>query len=343
MRFIIKEKGKVLVKNIELNDCCLDNLIPNQTEKYFCYKKKEFRRRGVFKKGDIEVLLCINEAVDSTRIWKSKAILLYDFIEPFKDLKIELSKDFITITDRLTHNLKKYNAHCIQASENILDPYSNSSGTKSQIDTIKSNLTQNVSKSSSSLLKIIKNNKLIQAELSVYDRLYKFNNEKLEKLSHSIHRLIKATLSAFWDSFIENNVIVEIENCYDEVNVDYETITVALVHLIDNCSKYTCPHSTLYITFSKLNSKQLIITLKMLSLRIYEYELDQLFNEGFSGELSCYLGLKGSGTGMYIIKNFVELNGGVLNLKTDTNRSKNMKYNGIEYEENIFEIILPLT
>ena len=81
----------------------------------------------------------------------------------------------------------------------------------------------------------------------------------------------------------------------------------------------------------------------MLSLRIYEYELDQLFNEGFSGELSCYLGLKGSGTGMYIIKNFVELNGGVLNLKTDTNRSKNMKYNGIEYEENIFEIILPLT
>lgn len=343
MRFIIKENGKILVKNIEPNNCCLDNLKPDQTEKYFCPKHKEFKRRGVFKDGKIEVYLCTNEAVDSTRVWKSKAILLRDFSETFKDIKEELSKDFITTTDRLTHNLKKYNAHCIQASENILDPYSNSSGTKSQIDTIKNNLIQNVNKSSTSLLKIIKNNKLIQAELSVYDRLYKKNNEKLEKLSHSIHRLIKATLSAFWDSFIENNVIIEIENCYEEVNVDYETITVALVHLIDNCTKYTCPHSNLHITFTKSYSNQLKIIFKMLSLRIYDYELKDIFKEGYSGELSCSLSLNGSGTGMFIIKNFIELNGGILKLNTNTNLSKNMKYNGIDYEENIFEITLPIT
>lgn len=342
MKFIIKENGKILAKNIEPNDCCLDNLNHNQTEKYFCDKLKEFRRRGVLKKNDIEVYLCTNEAVDSTRIWKSKAALIVEFAETFREVKEELSKDFITTTDRLTHNLKKYNAHCIQASENILDPYSNSSGTKSQIDTIKSNLTQNVNKSSTSLLKIIKNNKLIQAELSVYDRLYKRNNDKLEKLSHSIHRLIKATLSAFWDSFMENNVVIEIDNCYEEVIVDYETITVALVHLIDNCAKYTCPHTTLNVTFNKVNTDELKITFKMLSLKINDYEITELFNEGYSGELSCSLGLNGSGTGMYIIKTFIELNGGRVNLISDNNPSKNMKYNGIDYEENIFEITLPI-
>ena len=46
---------------------------------------------------------------------------------------------------------------------------------------------------------------------------------------------------------------------------------------------------------------------------------------------------------MFIIKNFIELNGGILKLNTNTNLSKNMKYNGIDYEENIFEITLPIT
>lgn len=341
MKFILKENGEILAKNIEVNNCCKNNSNLTNTEKIFCTKFNENRRKGIFKKENIEIYLCTNEAIDSTRHWKSEANLIYNFAQSFKNVKNELSKEFNTTIDRLTHNLKKYNAHCIQASENILDPYSNTSGTRSQIDSIKNNLTQQTSKSSTSLLKIIKNNKLIQAELSVYDRLYKKNNDKLEKLSHSIHKLIKATLSAFWDSFIENNVTLDIDNCYDEVYVDYETITVALVHLIDNCTKYTCPHSTLNITFAKINTSQLLIIFKMLSLKINEYEEQEIFQEGYSGEIACELGLNGSGTGMFIIKNFIELNDGVLNLKINSNNQKNMKYNGIEYEENVFEIIMP--
>lgn len=341
MKFIIKEYNKIIAKNINQINCCLSDLKFENTEKFFCKECLKTSRRGLLKVGVLEIILISFENVDSSKLWKKKVQLLVDFAPVFQDLKKELTEEFITTTDRLTHNLKKYNAHCVQASENILDPYTNSSGTKAQIDTIKHNLTQNVSKSSSSLLKIIKNNKLIQAELSVYDRLYKNNSNKLEKLHHSIHRLVKATISAFWDSFLENSVEIEIDNCYEEVHVDYETITVALVHIIENCSKYSCPHSILKIGFQDVENNKLKIIFKMLSLKILEEEKEDIFMEGISGENSCKNELNGSGTGLFLVKKFIELNEGEIVLKINTNTSKNMNYNGIEYQENHFEIILP--
>lgn len=341
MKFIIKEDSKIIAKNISHLDCCLINIGHEKTEKFHCDICLKESRRGVFKNGLFEITLISTENLESSKLWKKQAQLLINFAPVFQEVKKELSEEFITTTDRLTHNLKKYNAHCVQAAENILDPYSNSSGTKAQIDTIKNNLTQNVSKSSSSLLKIIKNNKLIQAELSVYDRLYKNNNNKLEKLNHSIHRLIKATISAFWDSFLENTVEIDIKNCFDEVYVDYETITVALVHIIENCTKYVCPHSVLQIDFKTIDSSMLKIEFKMLSLKIFEDEKEEIFLEGKSGELSCKYELNGSGTGLFLIKKFVELNEGEIKLIINSNPSKNMNYNGFEYQENYFEIILP--
>jgi light-regulated signal transduction histidine kinase (bacteriophytochrome) len=341
MKFLIKENNKIIAKNINQIDCCLIDIQYNITEKFYCNVCSKKSRRGAVKEGLIEIIFISYDNIDSTKLWRKQVKFLFDFVPVFQGFKNELEAEFIASTDRLTHNLKKYNAHCVQASENILDPYSNSSGTKAQIDTIKNNLVQNVTKSSISLLKIIKNNKLIQAELSVYDRLYKNNNGKLEKLNHSIHRLIKATISAFWDSFLENSIEIKINNCYDEVFVDYETITVALVHIIENCTKYICPHSILKIDFNDLEKNRLKIIFSMLSVKILEEEKEEIFKEGISGENSCKYELKGNGVGLFLVKKFIELNDGQIILRINTNVSKNMSYNGIEYEENHFEIILP--
>ena len=153
--------------------------------------------------------------------------------------------------------------------------------------------------------------------------------------------MIKATISAFWDSFLENSVEIEINNCYDEVLVDYETVTVALVHIIENCTKYICPHSILKIEFQNLEKNRLKIIFSMLSLKILEEEKNEIFKEGKSGENSCKYELNGSGTGLFLVKKFIELNEGEIILRINTNTSKNMNYNGIEYQENHFEIILP--
>ena len=341
MKYIIKQAGKIIAKNLSSKDTRFDDLELGKTQKYLDVSSNKFRRKGYLKVDDTEIFLCVDEAVDSTRIWKTKAEAILSFVEIFKNIQRDNFRDFTTTTDRLTHNLKKYNAHCIQASENILDPYGNTSGTKAQIDTIKSNITQDITKSSMSMFKIIKNNKLIQAELSVYDRLYKKTNEKPIRQLHSIHKLIRATLSAFWDSFLEKHINIEIENCYDEVYVDYETMTVVLVHLIENCSKYVCPKTTLNITFKREEYNTLKTTFQMLSLKIEESEKDEIYKEGYSGRLSCDLSLNGSGTGLYIIKEFINLNRGTFKVIINNNPSKAIVYEDIQYEENIFEICLP--
>lgn len=343
MKYILKEKGVVVVKNVDHGKCCCDEVKSNATEKTLCPIYNEQRRRGIIVKDEIELYFCTNKDIDSSKLWKKSAQMLIEFLDTYKEIRNELTKEFIKTTDRLTHNLKKYNAHCVQAAENILDPYSTSSGTRGQIETIKQTISQDLIKSSQSFLRIIKNNKLIQAELSVYDRLYKTSKGGLQKISHSIHRLLRATLSAFWQSFLETNITIELQNCYEEIFVDYETITVAFVHLIDNCTKYVLPYSTINITIERQGYNRLKVSFRMLSLSIREHEKELIFNEGYSGELACEKSLNGSGIGMYIIKYFIELNDGTIEIRNNTNPSKNMTYDGIDYQENIIEVVLPLS
>ncbi len=338
--FTIKKGGKVVYKNFDSGVCSQEGCPIGKTEKVFCSKFNEERRRGIVTKKDYELYLCTNEAIDSSKTFHNKAETIMEFAPHILQIKDNISHESKIVLDRLTHNLKKYSAHCIQASENILDPFANTSGTKGQIDSIRKNINNSFDKTCQSFLKIIKNNKLIQAELSVYDRLSKKElNNNIDKSHHSIHKLIRSTLSAFWDSFMENNVKIELSECRKEIFVDYETFTVALVHIIDNCTKYVCPHNTLKISFTDVSRTQLKITFNMLSLKIYEHEEAKIFAQGYSGDLSKELELNGSGTGMHIVKTFIEMNNGVISLKV--NRDKTMKYNGIDYQENTFEIVIP--
>jgi signal transduction histidine kinase len=338
--FSLKKAGKLFYKTFEQGDCSFANCPLGKTEKIYCKKFNEERRRGIVIKKDYELYMCTNEEIDSSKIFKNKAEAVLEFAPLMLQIKDNLAHDNKVVIDRLTHNLKKYSAHCIQASENILDPYANTSGTKGQIESIKKNINNSIEKTTQSFLKIIKNNKLIQAELSVYDRLSKKElNKNIDKSHHSVHKLIRATLSAFWDSFMENNVKIELSECRKEIFIDYETFTVALVHITDNCTKYICPHNTLKITFSDVSKTQLKISFSMLSLRINEHEETKIFQLGYSGELSKELELNGSGTGMHIVKTFIELNNGVINCKI--NRAKTMKFNGVDYDDNTFEIIVP--
>jgi hypothetical protein len=112
MKFIIKEDSKIIAKNIGHLDCCLINISHEKTEKFHCDTCLKESRRGVFKNGLFEITLISTENLDSTKLWKKQAQLLISFAPVFQEVKKELSEEFITTTDRLTHNLKKYNAYC---------------------------------------------------------------------------------------------------------------------------------------------------------------------------------------------------------------------------------------
>src|ERR1019366_5160024 len=122
------------------------------------------------------------------------------------EMEAAVMKESTANSDRLLHNLTTYNAHCLQASENIVDPDSTYSGARGQMDLIKRNFDTDPNSVAQSLLKIIKYNKLTQAEISVYNRLYKAKGSLMDKLNHNIHRLIRSALSVNWESFMEDHI-----------------------------------------------------------------------------------------------------------------------------------------
>jgi K+-sensing histidine kinase KdpD len=119
--------------------------------------------------------------------------------------------------------------------------------------------------------------------------------------------------------------------------LDFETIRVALYHLIDNTSKYILPDTQLRIKFSAGEHK-FIVSFEMISMEIKEHELEDIFNEGISGENAKKVKKNGDGLGLPIIKTILKLHHTNLKIFPNLQPSFNSKYDGVNYVRNLFEI-----
>ena len=78
----------------------------------------------------------------------------------------------------------------------------------------------------------------------------------------------------------------------------------------------------------------------MVSLKVYEDEIQKIFLENYSGVLAKEYDLAGNGLGMYIVKKLVEFNNGKITFLNNCNGTA-FKYDGIEYEKNKIILSLP--
>src|SRR5690606_12409813 len=97
--------------------------------------------------------------------------------------------------------------------------------------------------------------------------------------------------------FTNNKVYVEVDEFHGKVKIDYETIQVAIYHLIGNAAKYTKPDSTVNIKFSEGNEDIKVLFI-MKSIHIETSEKEKIFNEGYSGINSKKMMKHGDGIGM---------------------------------------------
>ena len=81
----------------------------------------------------------------------------------------------------------------------------------------------------------------------------------------------------------------------------------------------------------------------MMSLKILPEELHSITNEGFSGFYAKQLRKAGDGIGMSLVNRLLELNDAVINININVTPSKNFAFNNVEYENNHFEILFPLS
>ena len=188
------------------------------------------------------------------------------------------------------------------------------------------------------MLRIAKNNAAVKAEFSVFNKIFD-SNPRLERKNHNIHKVLMNILYLFFPDFTDKHVLVGV-SCPENTIAyfDYESIHVALYHLVENSVKYVKPYTGLSIEIFRDNDK-VTLEFDMNSLAIYEHEIDSIFDDGYSGDLSKKTGKAGSGIGLSRVKDILAINNSKISVSID--EATRQEQDNAHYQRNIFRIELP--
>jgi K+-sensing histidine kinase KdpD len=303
-----------------------------------CPKYGGQRRQGKITNTKGTTFLC--DQTKTTKLFRNKleglAYAYHDLVIPKARIENETKLVEQQRVNRLVHNLTSINAHNIQELYDLVPQDVLSTNYQSQLDFIQKEIKRDAKKAALMFIRIAKHNIHMKSEFSIYKKLDR-NDAVLELSSHPIKKVLLNILHTFFVDFTNNDIYVSVSEYVGRVKIDYESIQVALYHLIENASKYTMPNSNINITFTEVG--QLVnISFKMKSLLIDSDEKDKIFIEGYSGKAACNCQLNGDGIGMWQINQMVKLNNGTVTVKCG---QETIRLNGIPYADN--EIVLTLT
>lgn len=274
----------------------------------------------------------------SSQKFKTQLNVILNTTDSIEEIIEKTKKSINKSTSRLIHNLTTLNAHNIQEIYSLIPQDGVSVNMKKQIS-FAENIVKNEPKETAvTLLRVAKNNASMKVEFSVFKKLFDSNPE-LQIRRHNVHKVLMNMFYLFFPDFTDKNVKVIVGDESQHIAYfDYESIHVALYHLIENSSKYIKPNSTLKIDICT-NGMYSQISMDMMSTEIKENEVEKIFLEGVSGALPTKIGKAGEGIGMYMAKKIIELNSGFI---TVTPYPKTLEETlGFKFQRNVFTINLP--
>lgn len=302
-----------------------------------CQKYGGQRRQGKISNSKGTTFLC--DQTKTTKLFRDKleglSYAYHDLVIPKAIIENETKLIEQKRMNRLVHNLTSINAHNIQELYDLVPQDILSTNYQRQLDFIQKEIKRDPKKAALMFIRIAKHNIHMKSEFSIYKKLDR-NDAVLELSDHPIRKVILNILHTFFVDFTNNENYVAVSEYSGKVKIDYESIQVALYHLIENASKYTMPRSNINISFTEIG-QNVNITFKMRSLYIYNDETEKIFDEGYSGKVACNCQLNGDGIGMWQILQMVKLNNGSVSVNCG---QEVLKINGVPYADN--EIIITL-
>ncbi|HRI31823.1 MAG TPA: ATP-binding protein, partial [Candidatus Kapabacteria bacterium] len=100
------------------------------------------------------------------------------------------------------------------------------------------------------------------------------------------------------------------------VTADEPKITQVINNLLSNAIKFTPKGGSVFVTLSAHNDTQLCITVKDTGIGIPPEHLPKVFEKFGNHQRSGTSGEKGTGLGMTIVKRFVELHDGTIDVQS---------------------------
>ncbi|WP_215844422.1 ATP-binding protein [Acidithiobacillus montserratensis] len=332
-RYALYDKEKKLV---------FGNLNDEDIKILNCPQQKDVTREYRFCKmcsenGEIKIISYDKDIVASSKRINSLALTILNstgyIIENINCASRKISND----NKKILHNIVSISAHITQDIYSFFEvqdtPYN-----AEYKDKVKNKLAQHPEKAANLLFLITKHSDSIRDELLAVESIFSEQSNRLNKMQHSVHKVLMHVLYRFKVEFDDKNI-----SCYLQKSdvigfFDYTTVSSALYHIIGNFAKYTEQGTKISITLSHDN-KSLYISINAFSLAINEDEVDKIFGDGYSGKVPSQLRKSGSGIGLFVANKLINANGGKLSVIRDKGETHTVI--GIKYQENEFMIKLP--
>lgn len=341
---IVSQQGELICDSLPYYECT-HCILTNQSHGYAnikCQRDRENKRIAYHKNEHGELFACSRNA-KTTKLFKdevnSTVYCLKSLIALSGEVRQYTMAETSNRVNRIIHNLKSINAHAMQELYALVPQEQLIKNVRENSKIVESAIKKDVRQAALTFFRMAKFNLSIKAEFSIYEKLLQGGEKlKLEKRNHNIRDVIMIVLYMFFNDFNEKDVYIDIEEYYEKVYVDFESVQVAIYHIIENAAKYIAPKTNANITF-KIEKHTQYIIFAMTSLYINQDEEFEIFNEGYSGIVAKQLKKAGKGIGMYRAKRLIELNNGTLTVEA----GEAIKINGIDYANNEFIIALPIS
>lgn len=302
------------------------------------------RRRGAIATNLGSVFLCSNDPdlLSSASLFKRELDFYVQSISRLDSFKAEISKAEAHKTRRLFHNLISLNAHALQELYSVVsqDRLGEFGGFNSQKEAISNFLKSKSEVSAELFLKSLKNAAAVKSELAVFQKLYD-PSPALKFGNHEIHRVILNVANYFFQDFADQQIRLSIESSNVKLRLDYESMQVALYHILDNAVKYSIPSSEVRVTFK--DDGDFVVCFEMTSLVVAEQERAKVLLDGFCGDQAKLLAKSGQGLGMGLIVDLLRLNNAVFEMTwgEPLQLASNMPISSPRYSQNCLAIRFP--
>lgn len=289
------------------------------------------RRQGISSTNKCQIFFCCDKT-KTTKLFKGKIeSLCYSYPDiriPIDEIRAEEQKK----VNRLVHNLTSINAHNIQEIYDLVPQEVLAQNWKTQLNHIKEEILKDPDKAALMFLRIAKHNTHMKSEFSIYKKIEKDENSQLEIRQHKLRNVLLNTLHTFFSDFTKRDVYVEVTDFFYQLRFDYETIQVALYHLLENASKYTFPKSKVIVSAFE-NTEYITLQFVMTSAYVAPEEKEDIMKEGVSGIMARKMSAQGDGIGMWRINQMMEINDGKFEVNFGPIKTNKM---GFDFAENSF-------
>jgi len=268
------------------------------------------RRRGKFHSPVGSVFICTadKDFVASSSLFRRELQIFSSTLARLAQLRSDTAKAETQKTRRLLHNLISLNGHALQEIYSVIDQehLSRFVGFRSQKEFLENEIRHKSDDVARLILVALKNAAATKNELAVFRKLHE-PSPKLKFAAHAIHRVVLNVANYFFQDLSDLQIQLQIDKTEVHIRLDYESVQVALYHILDNAVKYASPGSTIHVAF-RLRPADFEMCFEMKSLFLDEADRARVQEEGISGTQATRLSKAGEGLGMALITQLLRLN-----------------------------------